>query len=87
MTDYIIDLAPAAAKSLRRIKDRRLKSRLIAALLALQTDPCPDGTVKLVGEADKWRVRVGDWRIVYVIDDGRLVVLVVTVAVRGEVYG
>ena len=38
------------------------------------------------GFADRWRVRVGDWRIVYEIEDGRLVVLVLAVAPRGEVY-
>lgn len=39
----------------------------------------------LVGEVDQWRVRVGDWRVVYVIEDGRLVVVVVRVPPRGGV--
>jgi ParE toxin of type II toxin-antitoxin system, parDE len=44
------------------------------------------GVRETVGDLDQWRVRVGDWRIVYRVDDGVLVVLVVTVAPRGRVY-
>ena len=40
----------------------------------------------MVGQRDKWRIRVGDWRVVYVIEEERLVVLVVAVGLRGEVY-
>ena len=40
----------------------------------------------LEGRQDEWRVRVGTWRVVYRIEEGRLVVLVVRVAPRGEVY-
>jgi mRNA interferase RelE/StbE len=40
----------------------------------------------LADEVNQWRVRVGDWRIVYRIEDGRLVVMVITVAPRGGVY-
>ncbi|OYW48283.1 MAG: plasmid stabilization protein, partial [Rhodobacterales bacterium 12-65-15] len=50
-------------------------------------DPRPHGCLKLVGHKDHWRVRVGDWRIVYRIEDGRLVVVVVRVAARSGVYG
>ena len=44
------------------------------------------GVRETVGDLDQWRMRVGDWRIVYRVDDGVLVVLVVTVAPRGGVY-
>ncbi len=84
---YQIDLSPEAKKNLLRIRDRRLHDRLIAAIAALANDPRPPGCLKLVGEVDQWRVRVGDWRVVYVIEDGRLVVVVVRVGVRGGVYG
>jgi mRNA interferase RelE/StbE len=84
---YQIELSPEAKKNLRRIKDRRLHDRLIAAIADLSTDPRPPGCLKLVGEVDQWRVRVGDWRVVYLIEHGRLVVLVVQVAPRGGVYG
>ena len=86
MTLWHIDLSPGAEKDLRRIKDRRLHKRLTDGIGELSTDPRPSGCVKLAGRADEWRIRVGDWRIVYRVDDGVLVVLVVTVAPRGGVY-
>jgi mRNA-degrading endonuclease RelE of RelBE toxin-antitoxin system len=58
----------------------------MCTLRLLITDPRPLGCSKLSGFKDHWRVRVRDWRIVYRIEDGRLVVLVVTVAPRGGVY-
>lgn len=87
MTAYGIELSPESRKNLRRIRDRRLHDRLIDAISTLATDPRPQGCVKLACEVDQWRVRVGDWRVVYVIDDGRVVVLVVRVAPRGGLYG
>jgi mRNA interferase RelE/StbE len=84
---YQIELSPEAKKNLRRIRDRRVHDRLIAAIAGLSADPRPPGCLELVGEVNQWRVRVGDWRVVYVVEDGRLVVLVVRVAPRGGAYG
>ena len=64
---YRTILSPEAKKNLRRIRDRRLHDRLIAAIADLATDPRPPGCLKLVGEVNHWRVRVGNWRVVYVI--------------------
>lgn len=86
MSLYRIDYAPAADKALRRIRDARLSDPIKRAIAKLADDPRPTGSLKLVGEVDQWRVRVGDWRIVYRIEDGLLVVLVVTIAPRGGVY-
>ena len=86
MSLYRIDYASAADKALRRIHDTRLSEPIKRAIAKLADDPRPAGCLKLTGEVDQWRLRVGDWRIVYVIEDGRLVVLVVTIAPRGGVY-
>jgi mRNA interferase RelE/StbE len=86
MTIYRIGYAPAADKALRRIRDARLSEPIKRAIAKLAVDPRPVGSLKLVGEVDQWRLRVGDWRIVYRIEDGLLVVLVVTIAPRGGVY-
>ena len=86
MTRYRLDYELKARKQLRAIKDSRLRGALEAALVGLMTDPRPPGCLKLVGFKDEWRLRVGEWRIVYRIDDGVLVVLVVAVAPRGGVY-
>jgi mRNA interferase RelE/StbE len=87
MSRYRIDYAPKAEKQLRAIRDARISTPIRRAIEKLSGNPRPPGCLKLVGEVDQWRVRVGDWRIVYRIEDGRLVVLVVTVAPRGGVYG
>lgn len=81
---YRIEVQPAARRSLAKVQgaDRR---RIEAALLMLAAEPRPPAARRLVG-SDVWRVRVGNYRILYAIDDGRLVVLVVTVGHRREVY-
>ena len=86
MTRYRIDYTPCARKQLRAIKDARTGKPIKAAIQALAVDPRHPGVEKLVGEDDEWRVRVGTWRIVYRVDDGVLVVLVVKVAPRGGVF-
>ncbi len=87
MTRYKVDLTRSAQKDLRTIRDRRVRDPIEAAILALADDPRPPGVKKLVGRGNEWRIRVGDWRVIYLIEDGRLVVLVVSVGARGGVYG
>lgn len=87
MSRYRIDYTPGAEKQLRAIRDARVSAPIRRAIEKLADNPRPPGCLKLVGEVNQWRVRVGDWRVVYVIEDGRLVVLVVRVAPRGGVYG
>jgi mRNA interferase RelE/StbE len=53
----------------------------------LAENPPPPGFKKLMGYRNYWRIRVGDWRIVYTIDDGEHVVTVMRIAHRREVYG
>jgi len=63
-----------------------IRRRVDAALLALADEPRPPGTHKLAGSKDLWRIRVGDYRVVYTVRDELLLVLVVKVAHRREVY-
>jgi mRNA interferase RelE/StbE len=64
-----------------------MRRRLTGAIELLSIDPRPPGAVMLRGgDRGRWRVRVGDYRIVYAIEDGDLVVLVLRVAHRREVY-
>lgn len=86
---YEVRLARRAERGLRsvRLGDPRGYRRLVTAIRALANDPRPVGATKLTGfDPPAWRIRVGDYRIVYEIDDGELVVMVVNVAPRGEVY-
>jgi mRNA interferase RelE/StbE len=73
-----------AERALRRLPQDLLQ-RLRQAIRELGLNPRPVGYKKLVG-SDFCRIRVGDWRIVYTIEEEKLIVLVVTVAPRGSVY-
>ncbi|MGL4744355.1 MAG: type II toxin-antitoxin system RelE family toxin [Dermatophilaceae bacterium] len=76
---------PRAAKELREL-DRAVARRIAAAVDALAVDPRPAGVRALTGSAGLWRIRVGDHRVVYSIRDAELVVIVVRVAHRSQVY-
>ena len=82
---YTIEIAPAAERALKKLQ-ADIQKRIIKALLKLEADPRPAGVKKLSGEDDLYRIRVGDYRIVYQVQDNKLVVLVVRVAHRREVY-
>ena len=82
---YRIDVAPAAARQLRKL-DHQARRRVQAAIELLAQEPCPAGAKKLDGGAGEWRVRTGDYRIVYEIEDQVLLILVVAVRHRREIY-
>lgn len=83
---YTVEISTSAAKSIAKIQ-KKTRLRVIGAIELLAVDPRPPG-VKLLrgGEQGRWRARVGDYRIVYTIEDDRLIVLVLRVAHRREVY-
>jgi mRNA interferase RelE/StbE len=82
---YEITIKPTAEKSLDAIP-RPARRRIADALEGLRDDPRPAGVVKLAGAENLWRIRVGGYRVVYEIYDDRLVVLVLRVAHRKDVY-
>lgn len=82
---YTIRLSPAAQKALDRLPDDT-RRRVIRRLQSLEEAPRPFGVEKLTGPEDLYRVRVGDWRIVYAIRDRELVVIVIRIGHRREVY-
>lgn len=83
---YTVEISSSAAKSLAKI-DKKTRLRIVGAIELLAVEPRPSG-VKMLrrGEQGRWRARVGDYRIVYAIEDDRLIVLVLRVAHRREVY-
>ena len=86
---YTIELTPAAEKTLLKLakKDRALMVRIDRALLSLADNPTPPNSKNLVGEvANLYRLQVGDYRIIYQVDGGKLIVLVVHVGHRKDVY-
>ena len=62
------------------------QKRIQPKIDALATEPRPEGVVKLKGEENLYRIRVGDYRVIYNVQDDRLLVLVVKVGHRGNVY-
>jgi mRNA interferase RelE/StbE len=83
---YTVKISRPAEKFLRALTDKKLYQRLREALDALEENPRPVNSVKLQGEEELYRVRVGDYRIVYQIQDRQLIVLVVQMGHRREVY-
>lgn len=65
---------------------RDLRHRLWTAIDSLGSNPRPAGCKKLRGYADLYRLRAGDWRITYAVQDDKLIVVVVEVAPRGGAY-
>jgi len=82
---YQVVVKPSVVKAIRKL-DCDTQRRVIRLFDTLAVDPRPDGVVKLAGDANLWRVRIGDYRVVYEIHDGNLVVMVVRVAHRKDVY-
>lgn len=82
---YTLTWRSSALKDLKRL-DRQVAARILPAIAALVDDPRPLGAKHLKGNSDLWRIRIGGYRVVYAIEDDRLVVLVVAVAGRGAVY-
>ena len=82
---YRIEVAPAAARQLRKL-DPSAQRRIHAAIELLAEQPRPSGATKLVGGAGEWRVRTGDYRIVFEIRDEVLCILVIGVGHRREIY-
>jgi len=83
---YAVKIAAAPTKFLERLRDMGLKRRIVQALRKLEGDPRPPGSLKLQGNEELYRVRVGDYRVIYQIQDAVLVVLVVQVGHRRDIY-
>ncbi|MDO5287823.1 MAG: type II toxin-antitoxin system RelE/ParE family toxin [Actinomycetia bacterium] len=77
--------ARPALKALRRL-DRESARRILKAVDALSLDPRPRGCRQLVGGAGELRIRVGDYRVVYDVSDRELVVLVLRLGHRSDIY-
>ncbi|HBJ73614.1 MAG TPA: plasmid stabilization protein [Actinobacteria bacterium] len=82
---YRIQITPAAARQLRRL-DPQARRRVQAAIELLATDPRPAAATRLVGGEGEWRVRTGDYRVVYEIQDAVLLVLVIAVGRGRDAY-
>jgi len=81
---YRVELRRLAKKALGRLQ-RREQTKIIAALLKLESDPRPRGVEK-VRSTELWRIREGDYRLVYYIDDEAKTITVVRIGHRRDIY-
>lgn len=82
---FAVEYDPKAVKELKKL-DKLIARRIIRAIAELADDPRPRGTRPLTGFPDLWRLRVGDYRVIYTIRDAELLVLALRIAHRSAVY-
>jgi mRNA interferase RelE/StbE len=85
MPEYAVNFRRSAEKDLRRL-DATVRPRVMRAVEALAGEPRPPGCRKLEGGEDAYRIRVGDYRVIYTVDDAVFVVAVERIRHRREVY-
>jgi Cytotoxic translational repressor of toxin-antitoxin stability system len=86
VASYRLLIKKSAAKELEAIAGKKDRERITQRILALADNPRPPGVEKLSGTSEKYRIRQGDFRILYEIRDDVLTVYVVRIADRKEVY-
>ena len=85
MVKYSLEIKRSAQKELDALDDV-VFTRIDRRILALEDNPRPAGCKMLKGYKDQWRVRAGDWRVLYIIDDAAKLVTITRIAHRREVY-
>ena len=86
MASYRVLIKASAAKEIEAVDPKKDRQRIVAAIRSLADNPRPPGCEKLAGEGDRYRIRVGRYRIIYSVGDGELLVVVVRVGHRKDVY-
>jgi mRNA interferase RelE/StbE len=81
---YQVIVTPIADKMVARLP-KPVRARIAERLAALSENPRPHGSIKLTGR-DEYRIRVGDYRIIYTIHDDKLIILIIDVGNRKDVY-
>lgn len=86
MAEYRVLIKSSAAKEIEAVDTKAERQRIVSRIRALAQEPRPHGSEKLAGYADRYRVRQGRFRIVYLIDDRRSEVTIFKVGLRKDVY-
>lgn len=84
-TSYTVVVSRPAQKEIRSL-DQVVRGRILQALRALAIEPRPSGCRKLVGAQNRWRIRVGDYRIIYSVNDTDHLVEIIGVRHRSKAY-
>ena len=85
MANYRIEITATAEKSLKKIPKKDIQ-KIVEAIQVLAISPFPEGCRKLKGEEDVYRVRQGNYRIIYEVIDKKLIVLVLKIGHRKDIY-
>ena len=85
MANYRIEISRSAEKILNKLP-KKIVPKIIAVLQALAYDPRPQGSRKLSGEADTYRIRVQNYRIIYEVYDDLILVKILKIGDRKDVY-
>ena len=87
MAAYRLLIKASAGRELDRLGTKSDRRRIVECIQALAEDPRPNGSEKLAGYADRYRIRQGNFRVVYLIDDKRREVAIFKVGDRKDIYG
>jgi mRNA interferase RelE/StbE len=82
---YSIIVARPAQKEIKSL-DQGVRERILPALRALAVEPRPSGCRKLVGAQNRWRIRVGDYRVIYTVNDADHIIEIIIVRHRSKAY-
>ena len=85
MASYRIEWKNSAYKELQKLP-RQIIAKIIAAVADLSNDPYPSGVKKMVGSERSYRIRVGDYRVIYEIIENKLIIEIIRVRHRKDVY-
>ena len=80
---YTVSISRSSQKEIRAINGG-VRLRLIRSIRSLATEPRPAGCRKLVGAANRWRIRVGDYRVIYSIDDEERLIEIIAARHRSK---
>ena len=86
MAGYRLLIKPSAAKEIESLGQKKDRQRIVNRIVALSSEPRPAGCEKLAGAEGRYRIRQGQFRIVYAVDDASRTVEIVKVGHRREVY-
>lgn len=86
MAVYSLTIKSSATKELQEVSDKKMLTRLLEKIKSLATQPRPAGSENLAGRSNLYRVRQGNYRVIYFVDDQSRVVDVVKVGHRRDVY-
>ena len=86
MASYKVLIKTSAGKELAGLGSKSDRQRMVARIQALSTNPRPHGSEKLAGFSDRYRIRQGNYRVVYLVDDKEFLVTIYKVGHRRDVY-